>query len=169
MLLFCIIVFFYTVSYSFAVDFANTNYTITAKTLTYVPEKARVFLKERVRIVNESFTVNAEEVDIVLEAQKEDSIAFSSDSIKELLFRKAVSFVYRKDGQGDPIHGQGDSARYDVKKEMLYMYGNVTVETDGNVIDGDEIQINLVTNTVHVQGTNKKPVEVLIRPRKDPY
>lgn len=152
--------------YSFAMNLSGTTYTITSKTLTYIPEKARVFLKENVRIVNEAFTVTAQEVDIVLEEQKE-SLSFSSDSVKELLFRRNVTFVYKRENQNGPIAGKSDSARYDVKKEMLYMYGNVVVETDGNIIEGDEVAVNLITNTVHVQGTNKKPVEVLLRPRKE--
>lgn len=164
--LLCMLSIFYFISSSFAMDLSGSTYTITSKSLTYVPEKARIFLKENVRIVNEAFTVTAQEVDIVLEEQKE-SLSFSSESVNELLFRQNVTFLYKKENQKGPISGKGNSARYDVKKEMLYMYGNVTVESDGNVIEGEEIAINLVTNTIQVQGNNKKPVEVLLRPRKE--
>ena len=152
--------------YIFAMELPNSTYTITSKTLTYVPEKARIFLKENVCIVNESFTVTAQEVDVVLQEHKE-TLAFSSESVEELLFRHNVTFIYRKTPKTTPISGKGNSARYDVKKDMLYMYGNVIVETDGNVVEGDEVTINLLTNTVHVQGSTKKPVEVLLRPRKE--
>lgn len=150
----------------FAMSLSGTEYTITSNSLTYVPEKARIFLKENVRIVNEMFTVTAQEVDVVLEEQKE-ALSFSSESINELLFRRSVTFVYTKRGQDKPLIGKGNSARYDIKKDMLYMYGNVVVETDGNVVEGEEIAINLLTNTVQVQGTRDRPVEVLVRPRKE--
>ena len=52
----------------------------------------------------------------------------------------------------------GDKAIYDLKLEKIIISGDVSVFRDGNILNGNELTIDLMTSISIIKGSNKKQV-----------
>ncbi|MGL4722134.1 MAG: LptA/OstA family protein [Desulfovibrionaceae bacterium] len=155
-LFFCLSLFF---THSDAHARVANEYTVTARTLTYLPEKNTVLLRGNVTVMGSLFVIQAQEVDIVLLGTEEDTVtSFTSENIKEILFRKDLHFTYNNNTKG-----KGEGARFDVIKNLLIVSGNVIIDSEGNSIEGDEVEVDIATHNTSVKGNRKKPVEIFIK------
>ena len=56
----------------------------------------------------------------------------------------------------------GDKAMYDVKLEKIKISGNVLVISDGNVLNGNELIVDLINSSSIIEGNNEKQVSVKV-------
>lgn len=67
-----------------------------------------------------------------------------------------VHYQGQLDGKPDIIHAYADKMEYDLKNELLYMYGDARIERDGDVYQAPEIQYDvaneIATSTVTPEG-----------------
>ena len=56
----------------------------------------------------------------------------------------------------------GDKAIYNLKSEKIIISGDVSVFRDGNILNGNELTIDLMTSVSIIKGTNKKQVSAKV-------
>ena len=56
----------------------------------------------------------------------------------------------------------GDKAIYNLKSEKILISGDVSVFRDGNILNGNELTIDLMTSISIIKGSNKKQVSAKI-------
>jgi lipopolysaccharide export system protein LptA len=56
----------------------------------------------------------------------------------------------------------GDKAIYNLKSEKIIISGDVSVFRDGNILNGNELTIDLMTSISIIKGSNKKQVSVKV-------
>ena len=56
----------------------------------------------------------------------------------------------------------GDKAIYNLKSEKIIISGDVSVYRDGNILNGNELTIDLMTSISIIKGSNKKQVSAKV-------
>ena len=56
----------------------------------------------------------------------------------------------------------GDKAIYNLKSEKIIISGDVSVFRDGNILNGNELTIDLMTSISIIKGSNKKQVSAKV-------
>ena len=56
----------------------------------------------------------------------------------------------------------GDKAVYNLKSEKIIISGDVSVFRDGNILNGNELTIDLMTSISIIKGSNKKQVSAKV-------
>ena len=56
----------------------------------------------------------------------------------------------------------GDKAIYNLKSEKIIISGDVSVFKDGNILNGNELTIDLMTSISIIKGSNKKQVSAKV-------
>ena len=56
----------------------------------------------------------------------------------------------------------GDKAIYNLKSEKIIISGDVSVFRDGNILNGNELTIDLITSISIIKGSNKKQVSAKV-------
>ena len=56
----------------------------------------------------------------------------------------------------------GDKAVYNLKSEKIIISGDVSVFRDGNILNGSELTIDLITSISIIKGSNKKQVSAKV-------
>ena len=56
----------------------------------------------------------------------------------------------------------GDKAVYNLKSEKIIISGDVSVFKDGNILNGNELAIDLMTSISIIKGSNKKQVSAKV-------
>ena len=56
----------------------------------------------------------------------------------------------------------GDKAIYNLKSEKILISGDVSVFRDGNILNGNELTIDLMTSISIIKGSNKKQVSAKV-------
>ena len=56
----------------------------------------------------------------------------------------------------------GDKAIYNLKSEKMIISGDVSVFRDGNILNGNELTIDLMTSISIIKGSNKKQVSAKV-------
>ena len=56
----------------------------------------------------------------------------------------------------------GDKAIYNLKSEKIIISGDVSVFKDGNILNGNELAIDLMTSISIIKGSNKKQVSAKV-------
>ena len=56
----------------------------------------------------------------------------------------------------------GDKAIYNLKSEKIIISGDVSVFSDGNILNGNELTIDLMTSISIIKGSNKKQVSAKV-------
>ena len=57
---------------------------------------------------------------------------------------------------------KGDKAIYNLKSEKIIISGDVSVFRDGNILNGNELTIDLMTSISIIKGSNKKQVSAKV-------
>ena len=60
----------------------------------------------------------------------------------------------------------GDKAIYNLKSEKIIISGDVSVFRDGNILNGNELTIDLMTSISIIKGSNKKQVSAKVIEQK---
>jgi lipopolysaccharide export system protein LptA len=56
----------------------------------------------------------------------------------------------------------GDKAVYNLKSEKIIISGDVSVFRDGNILNGSELTMDLITSISIIKGSNKKQVSAKV-------
>ena len=88
-----------------------------------------------------------------------DTILVNYDNDKKINLITAIGnvIIERKEEKV-----MGDKAIYDLKSEKIIISGDVSVFRNGNILNGSELSIDLVTSISIIKGSNKKQVSAKV-------
>ena len=88
-----------------------------------------------------------------------DTILVNYDNDKKINLITAVGNVIIEREEEKII---GDKAIYNLKSEKIIISGDVSVFRDGNILNGNELTIDLMTSISIIKGSNKKQVSAKV-------
>ena len=88
-----------------------------------------------------------------------DTILINYDNDKKINLITAVGNVIIEREEEKVM---GDKAIYNLKSEKIIISGDVSVFRDGNILNGNELTIDLMTSVSIIKGTNKKQVSAKV-------
>ena len=88
-----------------------------------------------------------------------DTILVNYDNDKKIHLITAVGNVIIEREEERAI---GDKAIYNLKSEKIIISGDVTVFRDGNILNGSELTIDLITYISIIKGNSKKQVSAKV-------
>tara|TARA_Y100000389_G_scaffold160633_1_gene162843 strand:- start:282 stop:731 length:450 start_codon:yes stop_codon:yes gene_type:complete len=88
-----------------------------------------------------------------------DTILVNYDNDKKIHLITAVGNVIIEREEERAI---GDKAIYNLKSEKIIISGDVTVFRDGNILNGSELTIDLITSISIIKGNSKKQVSAKV-------
>ena len=90
-----------------------------------------------------------------------DSSEIAYEAKQDLLFAKGNAVIVYKD-----IRARCDSARYNIKREVVSLFDNVFLKRGQNELNGDRVDIDLKDETISIKGRGSRAVieEDLISP-----
>lgn len=75
-----------------------------------------------------------------------------------------VTFQQKLEGKPDIVKGRGAKVEYNSKSNVVILTGNAQVSRTGDVVNGNKITYNTVTEFYTVDGGSKKRVTVVLQP-----
>ena len=88
-----------------------------------------------------------------------DTILVNYDNDKKINLITAVGNVIIEREEEKII---GDKAIYNLKSEKIIISGDVSVFRDGNILNGSELTMDLITSISIIKGSNKKQVSAKV-------
>ena len=88
-----------------------------------------------------------------------DTILVNYDNDKKIHLITAVGNVIIEREEERAI---GDKAIYNLKSEKIIISGDVSVFRDGNILNGSELTMDLITSLSIIKGSNKKQVSAKV-------
>jgi len=88
-----------------------------------------------------------------------DTILINYDNDKKINLITAVGNVIIEREEEKVM---GDKAIYNLKSEKIIISGDVSVFRDGNILNGNELTIDLMTSISIIKGSNKKQVSAKV-------
>ena len=139
--------------------------TIDAEKAIYIGKENKILFKNKVVVKNKDLTIKSNKLIVFLKkkAKTINSTKNKKDLIKRMVASGDVHIIF-KDKEG-----YCSTAEYDIKNQIITLYGNVILIQNKNKIEGDKLIIDLNKNTSEIFSTNSTKVKIIFYPEKQEH